>query len=72
MSELPDHDRIRKLLNRLDAIQRESEQIRERIINIRRESPEFPNRREDSRLFDGIGSPDLEAANHPEADDYGR
>lgn len=59
MSELPDHDRIRKLLKRLDQIQRESEQIRERIENIRHESPEFPSRPGPSRLFDGL--PDASA-----------
>jgi hypothetical protein len=52
MSEFPDHDRVRELLNRLDEMQRESEFIRDRIARIKRESPEWPDRRRRSRLFD--------------------
>jgi hypothetical protein len=54
MSELPDHDRVRELLRRLDDIQRESRMIRERIESIRSQSPEWPDRRRTSRLFDDI------------------
>jgi hypothetical protein len=54
MSELPDHDRVRDLLDRLDEIQRESRLIRQRIESIRHQSPEWPDRRRMSRLFEGI------------------
>jgi hypothetical protein len=43
--------RIRELLSRLDEIQAESRFIRERIAGIKRDSPEFPDRRRASRLF---------------------
>ena len=52
MSELPDHDRIRELLKQLATAQGESVRIRERIASIKRGSPEFPDRRRGSRLFE--------------------
>ena len=55
MSELPDHDRIRELLKQLATAQAESERIREHIANIKRSSPEFPDRRRASRLFSESG-----------------
>ena len=51
MSEYPDHDRVRGLLKRIDEITRESERIRQQIENIRTTSPEWPDRRRTSRLF---------------------
>ena len=54
MSELPDHDRVREMLRRLDDIQRESVELRHRIEQVRAASPEFPRRNVPSRLFDGI------------------
>jgi hypothetical protein len=55
MSELPDHDRVREMLRRLEVIQRESVELRHRIEELRAASPEFPHSRIPSRLFDGIG-----------------
>jgi hypothetical protein len=54
MSELPDHDRVRDMLKRLEEIQRESVELRQRIEQVKARSPEFPDRRTRSRLFDGI------------------
>ena len=51
MSEYPDHDRVHNLLKRIDEITRESERIRQQIENIRSTSPEWPDRRRTSRLF---------------------
>ena len=69
MSQLPDHDRIRRMLKRLTEIQRESEQIRERIANIRRESLEYPDRRQVSRLFDGLPASSSKQSSEGEAGD---
>ena len=70
MSELPDHDRIRELLRQLATVQGESERIRERITNIRRSSPEFPDRRRPSRMFeDGSDYPAHPAAESERGDD---
>jgi hypothetical protein len=54
MSELPDHDRLREMLRRLEAIQQESVELRHRIQELRDASPEFPGSRLPSRIFDGI------------------
>ena len=54
MSELPDHDRIREMLRRLEDIQRESVELRHRIERVRACSPEFPARSRPSNLFEGI------------------
>jgi hypothetical protein len=51
MSEYPDHDRVRGLLKRIDEITQESERIRQQIEAIRGISPEWPDRRRTSRLF---------------------
>lgn len=51
MSECPDHDRVRALLDELDRVQGESERIRATIARIRRRSPEFPDRRDVSHLY---------------------
>ena len=51
MSELPDHDRVRALLDELDKVQGESERIRAKIARIRRRSPEFPDTRDVSHLY---------------------
>ena len=51
MSEWPDHDRVRALLDELDKVQGESERIRAKIARIRRRSPEFPDRQDVSHLY---------------------
>ena len=56
MSEFPDHDRVRQLLKRLEQHTRESESIRERIQTIKSHSPEWPDRRHRSRLFDDLAT----------------
>jgi hypothetical protein len=53
MSEYPDHDRVRQLLKRIDAITKESKQLRRQIESIRGMSPEWPDRRSVSRVFGG-------------------
>ena len=52
MSEYPDHDRVRYLLDRIDEITKESELLRRQIERIRHSSPEWPSRRSVSRLFE--------------------
>jgi len=52
MSNLPDHDRIREIVRRLDEIQQESELLRAKIDQIKNSSPEWPDRR--SRMFDDV------------------
>ena len=56
MSEYPDHDRVRQLLKRIDQITKESELLRRQIENIRGASPEWPDRRSVSRMFDDDAS----------------
>jgi hypothetical protein len=65
MSEPFDRDRVSRLINRLDEIQRESERIRNRIQTERRRGAPWPERRRSSRLFDDI--PHIE--HEPPSDD---
>ena len=75
MSEPPDHDQVRDLVNRMMALQRDSEQldrlsresrlIRERIASLRREGSEFPDARDPSLLFDGLSPPPQPSASGP-------
>jgi hypothetical protein len=44
LTPLTDHDRIREMINRLDELQRESEAIRRRIVEVGGRSAEFPPR----------------------------
>jgi hypothetical protein len=56
MSDLPDEYHVREILRRLEEIQRESVELRQRIEQIRSANPEFPARRPASDLFEGIGA----------------
>jgi hypothetical protein len=62
MSELPDHDRLRELLKRLDDMERESKHLRARIERVNVMSPEWPDRRHRSHLFDEIIDPTAETS----------
>jgi hypothetical protein len=56
MSEFHGHDRVSDLLRRIDEITKESERLRRTIEDIRGSSPDWPDRRRVSRVFDeGIG-----------------
>jgi hypothetical protein len=43
MSEIPDHERVRRLMAELEALHRDSEDIRRRIDEIRNSESEWPN-----------------------------
>jgi hypothetical protein len=51
MSDSPDRERVRALLEELDKVQRESEQIRAKITAIREKSPEPTRGGDPSRPF---------------------
>ena len=52
MAQYEDHERVRELLKRVDEITKESEVLRQRIEEVRNNSPEWPDRRPVSRTFD--------------------
>jgi hypothetical protein len=45
MAELPDHERVRRLMREFDARHRDSQNIRRRIDEIRNYDKEWPNSR---------------------------
>jgi hypothetical protein len=63
VSEPADPERLRELLTRLEAIQSESERIRERISNIVEESRSWPRERRRGNLFDD--APPVSESNPP-------
>ena len=57
VSNEPDRERVRALIAELDKVRQESERLRAKIAEIRRQTPEYPSERDRSQFAETANRP---------------